>query len=53
MAIEDLGPQLTSTIIAFLTVAWVFVSLRCYVRGILTKGFGLDDGFAVLAVVST
>ncbi|KAL3476587.1 hypothetical protein BJX99DRAFT_258336 [Aspergillus californicus] len=34
-----------------LPLAFVVVVLRCYVRGLVTKGFGWDDGFMVLAML--
>lgn len=52
MAVQNRGPQLEGVVIALLATSWIFVSLRCYVRGILTKAFGVDDCFALLAVVS-
>lgn len=38
---------------AFLSIATVAVSLRCYVRGWLIKGFGWDDWAMVVAMVPT
>ena len=52
MAPEDRGPQVAGVAIGFLTVAWIFVLLRCYVRGFMTKAFGADDWLAVLSLVS-
>lgn len=49
--VENRGPQLNGVVGAFLGVAWLFVGLRLYVRGIMSKSFGLDDGFLVTAVV--
>lgn len=37
---------------AFGVLAWISVSLRCYVRLKIVKFFGWDDGLMVLALVS-
>jgi hypothetical protein len=52
MAAEDRGPQLAAVAILFLTLAWIFVSLRCYVRIVMIKSFGIDDWLAVASLVS-
>ena len=52
MAAEDRGPQLAAVAILFLTLAWIFVSLRCYVRTVMIKSFGIDDWLAVASLVS-
>jgi hypothetical protein len=52
MAAEDRGPQLAAVAILFLTLAWIFVSLRCYVRTVMMKSFGMDDWLAVASLVS-
>jgi hypothetical protein len=49
---EDRGPEVEATAILFLVLAWVLVSLRCYVRGFLLRSFGLDDTLCVVALVS-
>lgn len=49
---EDRGPQVAAVAILFLTLSWVAVSLRVYVRTILMKNFGLDDWLAVASLVS-
>lgn len=38
--------------IAFLTVAWIAVSMRTYVRLIMIRNFGWDDAVMLLAAVS-
>jgi hypothetical protein len=38
---------------SFGILAWISVSLRCYVRLKLVKSFGWDDGLMVVALVST
>lgn len=50
-AIENRGPQVAATASMFLALSWITVALRCYVRGYLTKSFGLDDWLALAALV--
>ena len=45
----DMNRVLNICLIAFSTL---FISLRLYVRGVMTKTLGADDGFALLAYVS-
>ncbi|TVY29039.1 hypothetical protein LHYA1_G002267 [Lachnellula hyalina] len=45
------GPEVEAVAILFLTLTWVFVSLRCYVRAVMIKNFGTDDWLAVLALI--
>lgn len=52
MAKENRGPEVEAVAILFLTLAWIFVILRCYVRTILMKSFGTDDWLAIVALVS-
>jgi len=52
MGLENRGPQVEGVAILFLTLSWVFVTLRCYVRAVLMKGFGMDDWLAIAALVS-
>ncbi|OCK74789.1 hypothetical protein K432DRAFT_363110 [Lepidopterella palustris CBS 459.81] len=49
---ENRGDQVTGVTAAFLSLAWLAVALRCYVRTRIIQIFGLDDWFAVLALVS-
>ncbi|KAE9374487.1 hypothetical protein N431DRAFT_372091 [Stipitochalara longipes BDJ] len=51
MAAEDRGPQVAGVAILFLTLSWIFVSLRCYVRGFMIKSFGADDWSAVASLI--
>jgi hypothetical protein len=51
MAIEDRGPQVEAVAITFLTLSWIAVSLRCYVKFYIIKLFRIDDWFAVLSLV--
>lgn len=53
MAVENRGPEVAASAILFLTLAWIFVSLRCYVRTVLMKSFGADDWLAIAALVSS
>jgi hypothetical protein len=49
---ENRGPEVQGVAILFLVLSWVFVSLRCYVRGFLLRSFGVDDTLCVVALVS-
>jgi hypothetical protein len=51
MAIEDRGPQVEAVAITFLTLSWIAVSLRCYVKFYMIKLFRIDDWLAVLSLV--
>lgn len=51
MAIEDRGPQIAAVGILFLTLPWIAVSLRCYVRTCIMKSFGSDDWLSVASLV--
>lgn len=51
MAIEDRGPQVEAVAITFLTLSWIAVTLRCYVKFYMIKLFRIDDWFAVLSLV--
>ena len=52
MVAENRGPEVAATAILFLTLSWIAVSLRCYVRTIMMKSFGWDDWLSVAALVS-
>lgn len=45
------GPDIKAVAILFLILAWIAVSLRCYVRVFMTKLFRIDDWFAVATLV--
>ncbi|KAF8860532.1 hypothetical protein BDZ45DRAFT_619535, partial [Acephala macrosclerotiorum] len=47
----DLGKQLVAVGIASTTIAWFFVSLRCFVRFKIVESFGLDDGLMVVSLI--
>jgi hypothetical protein len=51
MAAEDRGPEIAAVAILFLTLTWMFIILRCYVRTVIIKSFGMDDWFAVASLV--
>jgi hypothetical protein len=48
---EDRGPQAAAVAILFLVTSWIAVLLRVYVRGVMTKSFGIDDALAVVTLV--
>jgi len=50
MAPFDRGPQFAAVIGLFLGLAWLFFSMRMYVRAFLTKGWGVDDFLLIVAV---
>jgi hypothetical protein len=45
------GPEVAIVVWTFLSLTWVVVSLRCYVRAAMKKSFGADDWFAVISLV--
>ncbi|KAF2492734.1 hypothetical protein BU16DRAFT_421628, partial [Lophium mytilinum] len=45
------GPQLTAVTSLFLSLAWLSMMLRTYVRVRMLRSFGLDDWLAVAALV--
>jgi hypothetical protein len=47
------GCHLAAVIGLFLGLAWLFFSLRMYVKICLTKGFGIDDVLLVIAIVGS
>ncbi|KAL2869541.1 uncharacterized protein BJX67DRAFT_370757 [Aspergillus lucknowensis] len=47
---DDRSIEVRTVAAVFLAVACVTVLLRCYVRGVLIKAFGWDDGAMVLAM---
>ena len=49
---QDRAQQLLAVTITFLVLAWVSVSLRCFVRLKIVKAFGLDDYLIVVSLVS-
>jgi hypothetical protein len=51
MAGDYRGDKVAEVAILFLALTWVTVSLRVYVRAIMTKSFGVDDWLAVLSLV--
>jgi len=51
MAKENRGPEVEVVAILFLILTWISVSLRCYVRALMMKSFGMDDWLAIVALV--
>ena len=49
---ENRGPEVAVTATLFLSLSWIAVSLRCYVRTFMVKSFGWDDWLSVAALVS-
>jgi hypothetical protein len=45
------GPDIRTVAIVFLILAWITVSLRCYVRIFMTKLFRVDDWLALATLV--
>jgi hypothetical protein len=41
--VPNRGPQLEASVILFLTLAWITVIVRCYVRIFMIKCFAIDD----------
>lgn len=49
---QDRGSEASAVAILFLVASWIAVMMRVYVRGIMTKSFGMDDYLAVVTLVS-
>jgi len=49
---DNRGSQVSGVSGLFLTLTWIFVSLRIYCRLVIVKYFGFDDFLAVVAQVS-
>jgi hypothetical protein len=47
MANGERGADIEAVAILFLTLSWIFVGLRCYVRLFIKKLFRVDDWLAV------
>lgn len=45
------GDKVAQVAILFLALTWISVSLRVYVRGFMTKSFGIDDWLAIVTLV--
>ncbi|OCK74340.1 hypothetical protein K432DRAFT_339104 [Lepidopterella palustris CBS 459.81] len=48
---DDKGPQIIAVIALFLTLSWLMVGLRSFVRLGIKKYFGFDDVFALATLV--
>jgi len=48
---DDLGPTILGVTVAFTSIAFIAVSLRCYSRIRLIKIFGVEDWFMVISMV--
>jgi len=51
MASQNLGPKLDAVVILFVTLSWITVMLRCYVRLKLIKCFSVDDYLILITLV--
>jgi hypothetical protein len=51
MANGERGADIKAVAILFLTLSWISVSLRCYVRLFIKKIFRVDDWLAVATLV--
>ncbi|KAL2062255.1 hypothetical protein VTL71DRAFT_6521 [Oculimacula yallundae] len=45
------APEVYAVAGVFLALTWITALLRCYVRGVLVKKFGLEDYLAILALI--
>lgn len=45
------APQVEAVTALFLTLTWITALMRCYVRGVMAKTFGLEDWLAIIALV--
>jgi hypothetical protein len=48
---DDRHNEVISVATLFFVLTWLAVSLRCYVRGIIMKTWGMDDYYMVAALV--
>lgn len=46
------APEVYAVAAVFLALTWLTALLRCYVRGVVAKKFGLEDWLAILSLVS-
>lgn len=51
MALENKAPECAALVGVLLGLAWIFFSLRIYVKAVLTKGWGVDDLLLVIGIV--
>jgi hypothetical protein len=51
MAVPNRGPELQAVGYVLLILAFITLTLRCYVRVFLVKSFGLDDWAMLVAMV--
>jgi len=47
---EDRSSQITGVMVLFLTLAWIAVPLRCWVRIKITKSFAVDDWLTIISL---
>ncbi|CZS91637.1 uncharacterized protein RCO7_06978 [Rhynchosporium graminicola] len=45
------APEVYAVAAVFLALTWITAFLRCYVRGVIVKKFGLEDYLAMLALI--
>ena len=48
---EDRSKEILAVAVFFITLSWIFVLLRVYVKVFMLKNFGLDDWLMVLTIV--
>ncbi|KAL6703831.1 hypothetical protein ACN47E_009050 [Coniothyrium glycines] len=48
---EDRSGQVLAIAITFLVLTWITVLLRCYVRIVMVKGFGIDDWTMIVTLL--
>lgn len=51
MSEDDRSGGVLAVAVTFLTLTWMVVPLRIYVRAVLTKAFGLDDVLLIITQV--
>lgn len=52
MSEDDRSAGVLAVAVTFLTLTWIVVPLRIYVRTVLTKAFGLDDVLLIITQVN-
>jgi hypothetical protein len=49
---DDRHHEVLAVAVGFLVLTWATVSMRCYVRGVMTNTWGLDDFCMIASLVS-
>lgn len=50
---DDRRNEVLAVAALFFVLTWLTVSLRCYVRGVMMKTWGMDDYYMLATLVGT